>query len=159
MRTIIASMVALLFIAPLMSHAQGTRAVLEDAAKALGASGTMFDTGQGAMAGQQGPQFTLKSYARSINDETVSLRTDFERTRAEIRGGGAPAPRQVQLVSGDHAWNVVGEVASSRPEAIADRQFQLWSTPHGIIKAAMKYNATVEGGRLCSELMSGGEPR
>jgi glyoxylase-like metal-dependent hydrolase (beta-lactamase superfamily II) len=155
MPTIIASMVALLLVAPLMSHAQDTRAVLEDAAKALGASsltsleyigtGTMFDTGQAALPGQRGPQFTVKSYARSINYETASLRTDFERTRAEARGGGAPAPRQLQLVSGDHAWNVVGEVASSRPEAVADRQFQLWSTPHGIIKAAMKHSATVEG--------------
>ena len=155
MRTIVASMAALLFVAPLMSPAQDTRAVLEDAARALGASsltsleymgtGTMFDTGQSAVAGQRGPQFTLKSYARSINYETASLRTDFERTRAEARGGGAPAPRQVQVVSGDHAWNVVGEAATPRPEAVADRQFQLWSTPHGIIKAAMRHNASVDG--------------
>ena len=158
MRTIIASMVALLFVAPLTSHAQGTRAVLEDVSRALGASslttlefvssGTMYDTGQGAVPGQRGPQFTLKSYAQSINYETGSLRTEFERTRAEIRGGGAPAPRQIHVVSGDYAWNVVGEVASPRAEVLADRQFQLWSMPHGIIKAAMKYNATVEGGTL-----------
>ena len=102
MRTIIASMVALLFVAPLTSHAQGTRAVLEDVSRALGASslttlefvssGTMYDTGQGAVPGQRGPQFTLKSYAQSINYETGSLRTEFERTRAEIRAG-APPPR------------------------------------------------------------------
>jgi glyoxylase-like metal-dependent hydrolase (beta-lactamase superfamily II) len=155
MRMIIASMVTLLFVAPLTSHAQGARAVLEEAAKALGASGlttlefvstgTMFDTGQGAVAGQRGPQFTLKSYTRSMNYETGSLRTDFERARVEARGGGAPAPRQIQMVSGDYAWNVVGEVATPRVEALADRQLQLWSTPQGVIKAAMKYNATVEG--------------
>ena len=155
MRTIIASMAALLFSLPLMSHAQATRAVLEDAASALGASsltsleyaatGAMFDTGQSAIPGQRGPQFTLKSYVRSINYETASLQTDFERARAEARGGGAPAPRQLQLVSGDLAWNVVGDVTSSRPETVAERQLQLWSTPHGIIKAAMKYNASVEG--------------
>ena len=155
MRTIIASMAALLFSLPLMSHAQATRAVLEDAASALGASsltsleyaatGAMFDTGQSAIPGQRGPQFTLKSYVRSINYETASLQTDFERARAEARGGGAPAPRQLHLVSGDLAWNVVGDVVSSRPEALAERQFQLWSTPQGVVKAAMKYNASVEG--------------
>lgn len=158
MRMIIASMVALSFVAPVTSHAQGARAVLEDAARALGASslttlefvstGTMFDTGQSAVAGQRGPQFTLKNHTRAINYETGSLRTDFERARAEPRGGGAPAPRQTHVVSGDYAWNVVGETATPRPEALAERQFQLWSTPHGVIKAAMKHNATVEGGRI-----------
>src|SRR5262252_5742949 len=126
MRTIIASMAALLFALPLVSHAQATRAALDEAASALGASnltslefaatGAMFDTGQSAVPGQRGPQFTLKSYARSISYETGSLQTDFERTRAEARGGGAPAPRQIQLVSADQAWNLVGDVASSRPE-------------------------------------------
>src|SRR5262245_52952845 len=155
MRMMIAMMAAFLLVAPSMSHAQNSRAMLEDAAKALGASnltsleyvatGTMFDTGQSAVPGQRGPQFTLKTYLRSISYETGSLQTDFERTRAEARGGGAPAPRQIQLVSGDQGWNVVGDGASSRPEALAERQFQLWSTPQGVIKAAMKYNATVEG--------------
>src|SRR5881628_1302638 len=155
MRTIIASMAALLFVLPLVSHAQNPRAVLEDAASALGVSnltslefagtGAMFDTGQSAVPGQRGPQFALKSYARSINFETASAQTDFERSRAEVRGGGAPAPRQIQVVSGDLAWNVVGDVIAPAPVALAERQFQLWATPQGVIKAAMKYNATVEG--------------
>ncbi|PYO04149.1 MAG: hypothetical protein DMD89_00145, partial [Candidatus Rokuibacteriota bacterium] len=108
MRTIIASMAALLFTFPLMSHAQAPRAALEEAASALGASnltslefvatGAMFDTGQSAVPGQRGPQFALKSYTRSINFETASAQTDFERSRAEVRGGGAPAPRQIQVV-------------------------------------------------------------
>jgi hypothetical protein len=48
-------------------------------------------------------------------------------------------------VSGDLSWNVVGETVVPAPVALADRQFQLWSTPQGIIKAAMKYNATADG--------------
>ena len=153
MRTIIAAIAALLFAFPLVSHAQP--AALQDAANALGAgsltslevagTGVMFDTGQSAVPGQRGPQFTLKSYVRSINFETASSQLDFERTRAEARGGGAPAPRQIQVVSGDLSWNVVGDTVVPAPVALADRQFQLWSTPQGIIKAAMKYNATVDG--------------
>src|SRR5215470_16109748 len=155
MRTIIASMAALLFALPLVSHAQATRAALDEAASALGASnltslefvatGAMFDTGQSAVPGQRGPQFTLKSYARSINYETASAQTDFERARAEVRGGGAPAPRQIQVVSGDQAWNVVGETVVPAPVALAERQLQVWTSPQGVIKGAMKYNGTVDG--------------
>ncbi|PYM95696.1 MAG: MBL fold metallo-hydrolase [Candidatus Rokuibacteriota bacterium] len=156
MRTIISSMVALLMlVVPVTGHAQDARATLERAAAAMGASGlttleytaagTMFDVGQSAVPGQRGPQFAIKSYTRSINYETTSVRTDLERARTETRGGGAPAPRQIWMVSGEHAWNVVGETAAPAPVALAQRQFELWTTPHGIIKAAMKYNATVEG--------------
>src|SRR5437899_3348264 len=101
MKTIIALMAALLFAVPVVSHAQASRAALEDAASALGASGvtslefaatgSMFETGQSAVPGQRGPQFTLKSYVRSVNYETASSQLDFERSRAEARGGGAPA--------------------------------------------------------------------
>ena len=156
MQTIIASLVALLLlVVPVTGYAQDARATLERAAAAMGASGlttleytatgTMFDVGQSAVPGQRGPQFTLRSYTRSISYETTSVRTDLERARAEARGGGAPAPRQIWMVSGDHAWNVVGDTAAPAPVALAQRQFELWTTPHGIIKAAMKYNATVEG--------------
>src|SRR5437773_4557184 len=122
MRTIIVSMVALLLVVPVTGYAQDTRATLERAAAAMGASGlttleytaagTMFDVGQSAVPGQRGPQFTIKSYTRSVNYETTSVRTDLERARAEARGGGSPAPRQIWMVSGDHAWNVVGDTAA-----------------------------------------------
>src|SRR5437899_346748 len=156
MQTIIPSLVALLLlVVPVTGYAQDARATLERAAAAMGASGlttleytatgTMFDVGQSAVPGQRGPQFTLRRHTRSISYETTSVRTDLERARAEARGGGAPAPRQIWMVSGDHAWNVVGDTAAPAPVALAQRQFELWTTPHGIIKAAMKYNATVEG--------------
>ena len=48
---------------------------------------------------------------------------------------------------GYRAHNV--EVAAARLAdagiALADRQFQLWSTPHGVIKGALANNATVQG--------------
>jgi glyoxylase-like metal-dependent hydrolase (beta-lactamase superfamily II) len=64
------------------------------------------------------------------------------------RGGGAPAvgeARQVQVVSGDLAWNVTGETAAPTPVALVERQLQLWATPHGVVKAALAHNATVQG--------------
>ena len=53
--------------------------------------------------------------------------------------------RQLQAVSGTQAWNQVGEnPPTPAVAAVADRLHQLWITPHGVIKAAMKHNATVE---------------
>jgi hypothetical protein len=49
------------------------------------------------------------------------------------------------LVSGDVAWNIVGDQSASAPIALADRQFQLWATPQGVVKAAMARNATMQG--------------
>jgi glyoxylase-like metal-dependent hydrolase (beta-lactamase superfamily II) len=49
------------------------------------------------------------------------------------------------MLSGDHAWNVMGETATPVPIALAARQFQLWSTPHGVVKAAMANKANVQG--------------
>src|SRR5437867_3013546 len=151
----ILTLIAAMILLPFTSFAQDGRATLERAAAALGgatltsieytATGNMFDVGQSAVPGQRGPQFILKSHVWRINYETGSLRTDLERARAEARGGGAPAPRQIGVVSGDLAWNVVGDAANPAPVALATRQFDLWSTPHGIIKAAMRYNAAVDG--------------
>jgi glyoxylase-like metal-dependent hydrolase (beta-lactamase superfamily II) len=72
------------------------------------------------------------------------------RTRTlEPPKGGGPYVRgehkAVGLLSGDYAWNVVGEAATAAPIALAERQFQLWSTPHGVIKAAMTGKGTVQG--------------
>jgi hypothetical protein len=53
--------------------------------------------------------------------------------------------RQIQVVSGDLAWNVAGETAATAPVGLIERQLQLWTTPHGVIKAAMANNATVQG--------------
>ena len=49
------------------------------------------------------------------------------------------------LVSGDLAWNIVADQPVPAPIALADRQFQLWATPHGVVKAAMAHNAIVKG--------------
>ena len=71
------------------------------------------------------------------------------------RGGGLPIPggqRLTTAVSGTLAWGQLGEgPVNPAPVAVGDRLHQLWITPHGLIKAALKYNATVqaqaEGGK------------
>ncbi len=161
MRKILRSMIiALVVLAPLTVYAQDGRALLDEAALAMGAAnlksieytaaGVIFNVGQSAAPGGPWPRFDLKSYTRSVNYETASHREDLVRARTDSvpRGGGIPAMGEARLVlvaSGDHAWNLAGSTATAVPMSLIDRQLQLWTTPHGVIKAAMANNAVVQG--------------
>ncbi len=160
MRSLVLLLTAVLLLSPATGYAQDGRAALEAAAKALGASGlksieiqgsgTVFQVGQSYSPGTAWPQFNVRSFTRVVNYDTASLKDEILRTRAlEPPKGGGPYVRgehkQVFAVSGDHAWNVTGETVAAVPIALADRQFQLWSTPHGIVKAAMDGKGTIEG--------------
>jgi len=156
----LALITTLLLCLPLTAAAQDARATLQGAARSLGAdtlksltytaSGVNFAIGQSAVPGAPWPRFNVPTFSRAVNYETASLREEQVRSRAEMppRGGGTPAIgelRAIQVVSGDLAWNVVGETATPAPVGLIERQLQLWITPHGVIKAAMANNATVQG--------------
>ena len=161
MRHIVASLAALALLVPFIAHAQDGKAGIEAVAKALGepglksieynASGVLFQAGQSQAPGQAWPRFNIKSLTRSVNYETASGREDWVRTQANDppRGGGVQPirgeQRQLFLVSGEHAWNVMGDAAIPAPIALIERQAQLWITPHGVIKAALANNATKQG--------------
>jgi glyoxylase-like metal-dependent hydrolase (beta-lactamase superfamily II) len=151
----------MVLVVPLVTAAQDARATLEGAARALGAtglksieikgSGTSFALGQSHVPGAPWPRFNLTSFTRTVNYETASMRDDLVRTQGEDppRGGGQQPvrgeQRQTFLVSGDHAWNITTEAAIPAPIALAERQMQLWLTPHGVVRAAMASGATVQG--------------
>jgi glyoxylase-like metal-dependent hydrolase (beta-lactamase superfamily II) len=160
MRILAAALTAVLALLPFAAKAQDAKATLEAASKALGTadvksiemqgSGVMFLVGQSAVPGGPWPLFNVRTFTRVVNYDSASLREDLMRTRAlePPRGGGAYVRGEHQLVSmlsGDHAWNVMGQAAVAAPIALADRQFQFWSTPHGVIKAAMANPAGVQG--------------
>ncbi len=156
MRSVVSLLTAVLLLMPLAGHAQ----TLQDVAKALGAdtvksleiqgSGVHFLVGQSVVPGQPWPQFNTKSLTLLVNYDTGSLREEAVRVRAlePPRGGGAYVRgelRQIIAASGDHAWNVVADAPVAAPVALADRSFQLWSTPHGIVKAALAGRGTMQG--------------
>ena len=160
MGRVLALITTVLLCLSVPAAAQDARATLQSAARALGAdsvrsltytaSGVNFAPGQSAVPGAPWPRFNIPTFSRAVNYETASLRDEQVRSRAEMppRGGGVPAVgevRQIQVVSGDFAWNVTGETAAPAPVALIERQVQLWTTPHGVIKAAMANNATVQG--------------
>ena len=154
-------LVALVLVAPSAAGAQDTRAALETAARASGAAGLKsiqitgtglsYAAGQAPAPGLPWPTFNVKSLTRDVDYDTASLRDDYVRTQAENppRGGGVQPvrgeARQILVVSGDLAWNVVADAPVPAPIGLAERQFQLWSTPHGVIKGALANNATVQG--------------
>src|SRR5437762_1940330 len=80
-------------------------------------SGENWATGQSPAPGSPWPRFVIKSLTRSVNYETASVRDVWVRTQGEDppRGGGVQPvrgeQRQVFVVSGDHAWNVVNDAA------------------------------------------------
>jgi len=149
-----------LLCAPRSAVAEDGQATLERAALALGAgalrtleysaTGVSFAVGQSVAPGTAWPRFNILSFTRAMSYETASLRDEQVRSRAEMppRGGGVPTvgvARQVALLSGDLAWNLVGEGAAPAPVALVERQLQLWTTPHGVLWAAMANHATVQG--------------
>jgi len=161
MRRLFAWTAALLLCTPIASPAQNARATLDGAAKAMSSvevksiefsgSGVFFAPGQSYTPGQPWPRFIAKSQTRSINYETASLRDDVVRMQGENppRGGGVQPVRgevrQQFVLSGDLAWTVVADVPAPTPIALTERQMQLWTTPHGVVRAALANNATVQG--------------
>src|SRR5438876_6350310 len=153
---------------------------LKAAADALGAtkiktlqftgSGANFSVGQNFTPNDPWPRVTVKSYTASINYDTGSMRQELLREMGTVmpRGGGAPftgEQRQVQVVSGNYAWNVAAAApgAASPPPAAApgnavERMLALWATPQGFVKAAMANNATTKkakGGTDVSFMVGG----
>jgi glyoxylase-like metal-dependent hydrolase (beta-lactamase superfamily II) len=114
------------------------------------ASGKNFSVGQNYTATDPWPEVTVKNYTALINYDTNSARVELTREMGAVmpKGGGAPffgEQKQVQVVSGDYAWNVpamAGAPAAPAPDAAPERMLAIWSTPTGFVKAAMANNAT-----------------
>ena len=131
------------------------------------ANGTGGTFGQAFVPGQAWPRIALPSFARWIDYENAAMREDSVRTRAEPNGGGAlplmgtGEQRVSAWVRGDQAWNMVGPAPQPAPVALDGRIHDLWTTPHGVIKAAMRNNAVVrsEGGLSVVSFMQPGRFR
>jgi glyoxylase-like metal-dependent hydrolase (beta-lactamase superfamily II) len=121
-------------------------------------SGTGATFGQAFKPGMAWPKLTYSSFARVADYENAALREDFARSRAEPTGGGA-VPLQgtgeqkaSAFLRDTDAWNQVGPTAFAPAGVAVDgRIHDLWTTPHGVLKAALKNKATVsfrtEGGK------------
>jgi glyoxylase-like metal-dependent hydrolase (beta-lactamase superfamily II) len=160
MRTFLSRLAGVIvLLSPLAATAQD--ASLDAVAKAMGAAGVKsiqysgtgmnFQVGQNYSPDLPWPRFVVKSYTRLASYDTPALRDELVRLQGEDPprgGGGQPVrgeQRQIFVMGGDFAWNVVGDVVNPTPVALIDRQLQLWTTPHGVVKAAMANKASVQG--------------
>jgi hypothetical protein len=128
-----------LFVAlfPLLANAQDAAATIKTAEYALGmirgpqridAINTVEYWGTGTV-----------TYHASISYAVPAMRVDV--TRAD--------QRQIQVVSGAYSWNesvpgagfIAGSSATPAPDALKDRQLELWTTPFGVLKMAERAGA------------------
>jgi glyoxylase-like metal-dependent hydrolase (beta-lactamase superfamily II) len=123
-------------------NAQDATAVLERAGSAMGGipksiqysgTGANYQFGQSVRPGGPWPRYTVRSYTAAIDYGTPSMRVELVRIQDHPE---AVEQRQVQVVSGTHAWNVAGENTVATPAAVSERLAQVWSTPHGFLKGA-----------------------
>jgi glyoxylase-like metal-dependent hydrolase (beta-lactamase superfamily II) len=133
--------------------------VLKNADRAMGsadlktlrytANGTGAIFGQAYQPGTVWPQLKISNFVRLHDYNNAALRQDQAISRAEPNGGGAVPlmgqgeQRTVAMLMGTSAWNMVGPAPVASPVALDQRIHDLWTSPHGIIKAALKNNATV----------------
>jgi glyoxylase-like metal-dependent hydrolase (beta-lactamase superfamily II) len=116
-------------------------------------SGGIF--GQAYRPGDPWPRITYSSFSRVYDYQNAAFREEFARTRAEPNGGGAlplmgtGEQRATGLLRGTQAWNLAGTTATAAPLTADGRIHDLWTSPHGVLRAAQRNNATtrVEGGK------------
>jgi glyoxylase-like metal-dependent hydrolase (beta-lactamase superfamily II) len=159
MRTHWAAIAGMAVMLSTASHAQTNR--LAAAAEAMGAttlntiqftgSGNVFSFGQAFEPGERWPLFVQRVYNAGISYQAPAMAVIQVRSQGEHppRGGGAQAvgadQRTVSVVSGNFAWQQVGNLTMPNPGAVGDRLHQLWATPHGVIKAALANSGRVDG--------------
>jgi len=148
---------------------------LDDLAKAMGADkvqsisyagdGYYYRVGQNATPQEPWPKFNLKSFQIRANYDTGS--TDEELVITQFldppRGGGFQPIRGERKIknglSGDTGWRYRrGKPVPAR--SIVGSKYTLWTSPHGVIKAAQAAKASVKtekGGGRTFKTVSFGE--
>jgi glyoxylase-like metal-dependent hydrolase (beta-lactamase superfamily II) len=113
-------------------------------------SGSGATFGQAHEPGKAWPAINYSSFFRLADYENAAFREDAARSRAEPSGGGgvplmgAGEQRSVGLMRGNYAWNMAGPAPIASAASLDGRVHDLWTTPHGVIKAALANKATLE---------------
>jgi glyoxylase-like metal-dependent hydrolase (beta-lactamase superfamily II) len=152
LRSLTIAAAALTLLASCASRTDDAETALREADRAMGGgslktlsysgSGTGASFGQAYQPGMTWPRINIPSYSRMLDYENAAMQEESTRSRAEPTGGsGLPLTgeqRATGLVRGTSAWNMVGPAPVAAPVALDGRIHDLWTTPHGVIKAALK---------------------
>jgi hypothetical protein len=138
----------------LPAAAQDATALLRAAERATGASavnsvqysgkGWLAAVGQSYAADTDWPRLELRSYTNTVDYGSRSAKEEYVRAQGNYppRGGGQQPvigeQRFTNFVNGNYAWTLDarGEVEPQASSAEV-RQFMLWTSPHGFIKAGL----------------------
>jgi glyoxylase-like metal-dependent hydrolase (beta-lactamase superfamily II) len=94
------------------------------------------------------PTVNYSALTRLLDYDRGALREDYARGRSEPTGGGGTPlmgqgeARATGLLHEGFAWNLAGTNAVPAPIAVSERTHDLWTSPHGVLKAAMRNAAT-----------------
>lgn len=154
------ALVVLLGVQAEGQSAQDAMALIRAADAAIGASrtksihyaatdGYIAAVGEGESADNlhdRWPRFELKSFSRTIDYETMSMREEQVRTQgvwpADRGGGGRPIVGERRIVAmyrDGFAWDVNPDGSvTPRPREVAVRRLEMLMTPQGFVRAALK---------------------
>lgn len=116
-------------------------------------NGRWFQFGQAPNPTLPWPAFEVSSFTATVDYEAPAARVQMVRRQVVEPDRVRPAPveqRPVQIVSGSHAWNLVSAPGAApgaaptpqpQPAAVEERLMEIWSTPHGFLRAASANNA------------------
>jgi glyoxylase-like metal-dependent hydrolase (beta-lactamase superfamily II) len=156
---------------------------LQSATEAMGAAqmnsiafsgtGKWYQFGQAPNPTLPWPQFDVSEFTTTVNYAAPSARVQMARKQTVESNRVRPVPveqRPDQYVNGMTAWNMAppagaapGAPAAAQPQpaAVEERVMEIWTTPHGFLKAAAANNATVtpvdEGGGSTVSFTVGGK--
>jgi glyoxylase-like metal-dependent hydrolase (beta-lactamase superfamily II) len=134
--------------ADLQAVAQAMGTVRLDSLQVSG-TGYAYQVGQAFQPGQAWPKMNVVRYTRTDDFTKAAHGFDYAMTRAEVKGGGAipqvGEARRTGGVSGDQAWNIAYPQGAATQTGPAAYQHDLWTSPHGIVKAAMADKAAMSG--------------
>jgi hypothetical protein len=153
-------LVLLLALGAGIASAQDAKTVIQNAQKAMGDVNSIQYSGAGK-AGGLGQNWSpavawhttiVTSYTKTIDYASRSSKEELTRTQMNPPDHGGEAPfageqKQVNMVSGQYAWNQPGAQPQPALAAADERQLQIWLTPHGFLKAAAENNATAKAAR------------
>jgi glyoxylase-like metal-dependent hydrolase (beta-lactamase superfamily II) len=139
---------------------------------AFSGTGKWYQFGQAPNPTLAWPQFDVSEFTTTVNYAAPSARVQMTRKQTVEPNRVRPMPveqRPDQYVSGMTAWNMAPTAgaapaapaaAQPQPAAVEERVMEIWTTPHGFLKAAAANNAAaqpVEGGGSTVSFTVGGK--
>ena len=137
-----------------LQAANNTLGIAQVNAIEFSGTGRWYQFGQAPAPNLPWPAFDVSSYTATINYAAPAARVQMTRKQTIEPGRVRPAPveqKPDQYVSGSTAWNLAAPagaapnaapVAQPQPAAVEERVMEIWTTPHGFLKAAVVNNAT-----------------